>query len=187
MPDQYLFIFKIQVKYYLICEISLNSQLVLSDVSDVLMEFYNIPSDFFILLFRNYISSPLLYSSVFPFTFYLHLMLLLWYTRHSKPIIAITGKVNYKYRIISPETRTLISALLQTNCVILGELFILAGHQLLICKLGDENWMRQYSVELLGSSEVPWRLQQQERDGWKAGWERNSGLQASCLVFTQRY
>ena len=150
MPDQYRFIFKIQVKYYLICEVSLNSQLVLSNVSHVLMEFYNIPSDFFISLFRNYISSPLdFFTKYIPVHILFIFLLCLWYRRHSKPILAVTGKVSYKYRIISPKTRALISALLQTNCVILGELFILAGHQLLICKLGDENWMRQCSWDSL--------------------------------------
>lgn len=47
------------MKYYLICEVSLDSQLVLSNFSHVLVEFYSVPSNFSVLSFRNYISSPL--------------------------------------------------------------------------------------------------------------------------------
>lgn len=70
MSDRHLFVFKTLIKYYLICEVSLNCQLVLSDISHVLMEFCNIPNNFSLLLFRNHISSPL----DFPMAGYSHLI-----------------------------------------------------------------------------------------------------------------
>lgn len=94
MSDRQLFVFKNLIKYCLICEVSLNYKLILSDISHVLMEFCNISSNFSLLLFRNHISTRLSYGRIF--TSYLYLMQCLVYRRHSIHVIAVTENMNFK-------------------------------------------------------------------------------------------
>lgn len=129
MPDEHLFISQTLIKYNLICEVSLNSQLVLSDVSHVLMELCDIPSDFSIL-FRSYLSSPLDSYRAGLVTSSLYLMQCLAYGKHSVHVIAVTGTVNYNtLSVAKAQSSDFIPS--RTTCVILGKLFILPGHQLL--------------------------------------------------------
>lgn len=172
------------IKQYLICEVSLHSQMILSDISHVLMEFCTIPSNFSILLFRS-LSLHYQHSLGQDIPISLHLTQHLPYRRHSIRGNTMTGKANQTALSIAGGAELRLQPFFRPAALARVGYLSFPGTSLYICKVGGGSWFSQCSVEPWGSSQVPWRLQQGEKDGWKGGWERNSGLQASCPVLTQ--
>lgn len=93
----------------------------------------------------------------------------------------------------SQKTRALTSDQLQTSCVSFFRPAALSwvgylsfpGISFHICKLGDGSWFRYRSVEPQEFSGGAQKAATGRKERLEGGWERNSGLQASCCVLTE--